>query len=101
MSTGERISPNHRNRSERGGFKDSGFRYPFKVVIKTCGRTTLLRCLRKLLSIACQPERGGGLGLRLEWVGYSRKNYAFPDEQPSPPTVFASSHASFGDGTVK
>ncbi|KAH8051651.1 hypothetical protein JL721_11092 [Aureococcus anophagefferens] len=36
------------------------------------------------------PAEFGGLGLKLEWVGYSRKNYAFPDEQPSP-------HTSFGE----
>ncbi|KAJ8601422.1 hypothetical protein CTAYLR_005938 [Chrysophaeum taylorii] len=64
--------------------ESSLFVYPHKVVIKTCGRTTLLRCLRRLLELATFTH----LGLRLEWVGYSRKNYAFPDAQPSPHTSF-------------
>jgi len=70
--------------------ESSLFVYPCKVVIKTCGRTTLLRCLRALLGHATAPLAEGGRGLVLEWVGYSRKNYAFPDEQPSP-------HTSFGE----
>mmetsp|Transcript_6834 Transcript_6834/g.9562 ORF Transcript_6834/g.9562 Transcript_6834/m.9562 type:complete len:475 (+) Transcript_6834:337-1761(+) len=114
--------------------ESSLFVYPHKVVIKTCGRTTLLRCLRRLVELATLDtkeaedasmvvtddddslenenirDKGGGsllatqlfddnthkkkkahaLGLRLEWVGYSRKNYVFPDEQPSP-------HTSFGE----
>lgn len=67
--------------------ESSLFVYPHKVVIKTCGRTTLLRCLRRLVAVATLTEPN--LGLRLEWVGYSRKNYAFPDDQPSPHTSFA------------
>lgn len=70
--------------------ESSLFVYPFKVVIKTCGRTTLLRCVRPLVDAATKAAEFGGLGLKLEWVGYSRKNYAFPDEQPSP-------HTSFGE----
>lgn len=62
--------------------ESSLFVYNFKWVIKTCGRTTLLRCLSKLLEFTSQLE------MRLEWVGYSRKNYVFPDEQPSPHTSF-------------
>ena len=70
--------------------ESSLFVYPFKVVIKTCGRTTLLRCVRPLVDAVTRSRDFGGLGLKLEWVGYSRKNYAFPDEQPSP-------HTSFGE----
>ena len=104
--------------------ESSLFVYPHKVVIKTCGRTTLLRCLRRLVEFATgekkksipkvsddesncgsvfdyddlysdeervvAPPMVKSLGLRLEWVGYSRKNYVFPDEQPSP-------HTSFGE----
>mmetsp|Transcript_4358 Transcript_4358/g.13595 ORF Transcript_4358/g.13595 Transcript_4358/m.13595 type:complete len:482 (-) Transcript_4358:335-1780(-) len=120
--------------------ESSLFVYPHKVVIKTCGRTTLLRCLRRLVEFATgeivgndsvrvgdeddssskdassspkdnpgdldevfhnddefpadvsdgATQRVPSLGLRLEWVGYSRKNYVFPDEQPSP-------HTSFGE----
>lgn len=78
--------------------ESSLFVYPHKVVIKTCGRTTLLRCLRRLLEFATFESFDSSetkstsatrrLGLQLEWVGYSRKNYAFPDDQPSPHTSF-------------
>ena len=70
--------------------ESSLFVYAHKVVVKTCGRTTLLRCMRKLLSVATRPARAGGLGLVLEWVGYSRKNYNFPADQPAP-------HGSFDE----
>jgi len=94
--------------------ESSLFVYPHKVVIKTCGRTTLLRCLRRLVEVATSDsfddvvgegrrasdddgqnnpvvaDKTTNLGLRLEWVGYSRKNYCYPDEQPSP-------HTSFGE----
>ena len=63
--------------------ESSLFVYAHKVVVKTCGRTTLLRCLRRLVQ-----EATSTLGLQLEWVGYSRKNYCFPDcllyTSPSP-----------------
>lgn len=62
--------------------ESSLFVYPHKLVVKTCGRTTLLRCLPQLV------ELSEGLGLRLEWVGYSRKNFQFPQDQPRPHTSF-------------
>mmetsp|Transcript_11928 Transcript_11928/g.37950 ORF Transcript_11928/g.37950 Transcript_11928/m.37950 type:complete len:433 (-) Transcript_11928:212-1510(-) len=69
--------------------ESSLFVYPHKVIIKTCGRTTLLRCLRRLLEFATfSNTTRRTLGLRVEWVGYSRKNYAFPDDQESPHTSF-------------
>lgn len=52
--------------------------------MKTCGTTTLLRCLSSLLEFADK------LGMELTWVGYSRKNLMFPDAQHWP-------HGSFGD----
>ncbi|KAG5175296.1 S-Adenosylmethionine decarboxylase [Tribonema minus] len=65
--------------------ESSLFVYRYKVVIKTCGTTTLLRCVAYLLQHA---GAHGGLGLELEWVGYSRKNFTFPGDQLYP-------HASF------
>lgn len=62
--------------------ESSLFVYPFKWVIKTCGRTTLLKCLRKLVEYTSQKS------MKVEWVGYSRKNWVFPDDQPSPHTSF-------------
>lgn len=56
--------------------ESSLFVYPHKLVIKTCGKTTLLRCLPQLVDLT------EGLGLQLEWVGYSRKNFQFPQDQP-------------------
>lgn len=55
--------------------ESSLFIYPFKVMIKTCGTTTLLACLPKLLEIA------GCCNLTVEFVMFSRKNYLFPDKQ--------------------
>lgn len=65
--------------------ESSLFVYPHRVVVKTCGQTTLLRCLGRLLELATFENT---LGLRLEWVGYSRKNYFFPDDQRSPHKSF-------------
>mmetsp|Transcript_15840 Transcript_15840/g.22553 ORF Transcript_15840/g.22553 Transcript_15840/m.22553 type:complete len:448 (-) Transcript_15840:220-1563(-) len=58
--------------------ESSLFVYNYMVVIKTCGTTTLLRCLALLI------ELGRTLGLELDWVGYSRKNFNFPDDQCFP-----------------
>lgn len=62
--------------------ESSLFVYSHKMIIKTCGRTTLLRCLHPLLRHTAQ------LGLELEWLGYSRKNYTFPDDQCFPHSSF-------------
>lgn len=58
--------------------ESSLFVYNYMVVIKTCGTTTLLRCLALLI------ELGRRLELELDWVGYSRKNFNFPDDQCFP-----------------
>jgi len=50
--------------------ESSLFVFDFKVYIKTCGTTTLLRCLPLLLDEARQT-----LGMELEWLGYSRKKF--------------------------
>jgi len=60
--------------------ESSLFVYTHKMIIKTCGRTTLLRCLHSLLRLT------GELGLEMEWIGYSRKNFSFPDDQYFPHT---------------
>lgn len=49
---------------------------------QTCGTTTLLRCLKPLLKATNE------LGLELEWLGYSRANYKFPDAQMFPHSSF-------------
>lgn len=51
--------------------------------MKTCGTTTLLRCVATLLQAASQE-----LGLMLEWMGYSRKNFTFPGDQLFPHSSF-------------
>jgi len=58
--------------------ESSLFVYPFKVMIKTCGTTTLLNCVPKMLEFAT------GLDLEVEFVQFSRKNYVFPHKQISP-----------------
>ena len=84
--------------------ESSLFVYKWKMVLKTCGRTTLLQCLGTLLQLTCGygagddasiatpaavSASGESLGLELEWVGYSRKNYTFPSDQVFP-------HSDFG-----
>lgn len=54
-----------------------------QVVMKTCGTTTLLRCVATLLQAALQQQ-----GLVLEWMGYSRKNFTFPGDQLFPHSSF-------------
>ncbi|KAG7400689.1 AMP deaminase [Phytophthora boehmeriae] len=62
--------------------ESSMFVYAHKVVLKTCGTTTLLLCLPFIKRFS---ER---LGMEIEWVNYSRKNYTFPEEQKYPHTSF-------------
>jgi S-adenosylmethionine decarboxylase len=64
--------------------ESSLFVYKHRFIMKTCGTTTLLRCLDSLLDFA------DSLGMELAWVGYSRKNLMYPDAQLWP-------HSSFGD----
>lgn len=51
--------------------------------MKTCGTTTLLRCVATLLQAALEEQ-----GLVLEWMGYSRKNFTFPGDQLFPHSSF-------------
>jgi S-adenosylmethionine decarboxylase len=58
--------------------ESSLFVYPYKIMLKTCGTTTLLRIIPKLL------EYAGTIDLTVEFVMYSRKNFLFPCEQSFP-----------------
>ena len=62
--------------------ESSLFIYPYMLVLKTCGTTTLLRCIALLVDI------GKKLGLEIDWVGYSRKNFNFPGDQAFPHQSF-------------
>jgi len=58
--------------------ESSLFVYPYKLMIKTCGTTTLLRCIPRLLEFASTMD------LNVELVMYSRKNFLFPHRQQYP-----------------
>lgn len=58
--------------------ESSLFVYNYMIIMKTCGTTTLLRCLSVVIEAARR------LGLELDWVGYSRKNFNFPEDQVFP-----------------
>ena len=62
--------------------ESSLFIYPYMLVLKTCGTTTLLRCIATLIDL------GKKLGLEIDWVGYSRKNFNFPGDQAFPHQSF-------------
>lgn len=62
--------------------ESSLFIYSHKIVIKTCGTTTLL------LTIPFIKKYAEALGMEIEWVSYSRKNYNFPEEQKYPHTSY-------------
>lgn len=62
--------------------ESSLFVYPYKVILKTCGTTTLLAALPNLLQLATQ------IGSSVEFVTYSRKNFNFPQVQPNPHSCF-------------
>lgn len=62
--------------------ESSLFVYPYMIVLKTCGTTTLLRCIALLI------DMGRKLGLEIDWVGYSRKNFNCPGDQAYPHQSF-------------
>ncbi|KAF1969725.1 S-adenosylmethionine decarboxylase [Bimuria novae-zelandiae CBS 107.79] len=74
--------------------ESSFFVFPHKVVLKTCGTTTLLWGLPRLLEIAAlqagfphvapQPSKGVTAAATPYRVFYSRKNFLFPDQQRGP-----------------
>jgi len=60
--------------------ESSLFVYPYKIMIKTCGTTTLLKIIPTLLEYAKLCD------LDVELVMYSRKNFLFPELQQFPHT---------------
>ena len=62
--------------------ESSLFVYPHKLILKTCGTTTLLLVLPKLLALASR------LGCSLSHVHYSHFRFAHPQLQPYPHTSF-------------
>lgn len=63
--------------------ESSLFVYPSRVILKTCGTTTLLLVLPKLLDFAAR------IGATLEHAHYSHFRYKFPSLQLFPHTSFA------------
>lgn len=56
------------------------FVYPHKIILKTCGTTTLLLAVSRLLEIAKSY-----CGFEKVWrVFYSRKSFLFPERQIGP-----------------
>lgn len=74
--------------------ESSMFVWPHKLILKTCGTTTLLSGLPRILEIAAlfagfprataPPSRGITVAAAPYRVFYSRKNYLFPDRQRGP-----------------
>ncbi|KAJ4301960.1 spermidine resistance protein [Collariella sp. IMI 366227] len=74
--------------------ESSMFVFPHKIILKTCGTTTLLLGLRRMLRIAAVeagfPFHNAGslddihVAATPHRVFYSRKNFLFPDRQPGP-----------------
>lgn len=64
--------------------ESSLFVYPFKVILKTCGTTSLLRCLERLLETAKEfvPDT------EVEFAYFARRNFLYPHRQHSPHTSF-------------
>jgi len=56
------------------------FVYPHKLILKTCGTTTLLHAVPRILEIARELA---GLD-RIDAFFYSRKAFFFPEKQIAP-----------------
>merc|ERR1719454_2584022 len=67
--------------------ESSLFVYPYRVIMKTCGTTTLLLALPKLMMLA---ER---LGSGVESVQYGHYRYKFPEQQLFPHSSFSEEHS--------
>ncbi len=65
--------------------ESSMFVYPFKIILKTCGTTTLLKSIHPIINLAREE-----CGLTdLNNCFYSRKNFLDPSKQLYPHTSFA------------
>jgi len=64
--------------------ESSLFVYPYKIVIKTCGKITLLHCLAHMTEMAAL------FNTSVSRVSFSRRNLFFPEDQLAP-------HNSFDD----
>ena len=64
--------------------ESSLFIYNWQLHLKTCGSSTLLKCLPKLIEFACKKAE-----MVLYDVRFSRKNYLFPIAQKGPHDSFA------------
>jgi len=58
--------------------QSSIFIRPFRIVIKTCGTSSLLHCIPVLVEYAKKANT------EIETVFFSHQNYIFPDRQPAP-----------------
>jgi len=58
--------------------ESSLFVYSHKMILKTCGTTTLLMALEPLLKATAE------LGMKVEWVAYTRKDFQRPGQQKFP-----------------
>lgn len=74
--------------------ESSMFVFPHKLVLKTCGITTLLAGLPRMLELAAlaagfphtpaNPQKAIPAAAATHRVFYSRKNYLYPDQQQGP-----------------
>lgn len=63
--------------------ESSLFVYDWRIYLKTCGRTTLLKCLPPLINAV-----ENYLGASADWLRFSHKNFAFPEDQKFPHSSF-------------
>eukprot|EP01062_Namystynia_karyoxenos_P058065 TRINITY_DN4942_c1_g1_i1.p1 TRINITY_DN4942_c1_g1~~TRINITY_DN4942_c1_g1_i1.p1 ORF type:complete len:421 (+),score=156.82 TRINITY_DN4942_c1_g1_i1:93-1265(+) len=74
--------------------ESSLFVYSRKIVLKTCGTTTMLRVLPHLQQLISSERNEVNrklpslLGLEVEYMSYSRKNFLYPDKQEMPHRSF-------------
>jgi S-adenosylmethionine decarboxylase len=61
--------------------ESSLFVYTHKVMIKTCGQITLLRCIDYLVKLGSEF-----CGASVAYINFSRRNFFFPEQQLQPHT---------------